>query len=160
MSMSGAATARTPKEKSFNAFRSVALDSGSKQVPSYMAPTIGAVVKKKEELETGRVDIKEHLRGGDRVNSKNRSISNGSMRRLSRTLNQSQSLGQWRPTSIRDKSLDKSFATPLASREPTGWVALGDSTKSPASTSMTRSSEQALINRLFVEGQQKKALKK
>lgn len=137
--MSGAATARTPKEKSFNAFRSVAVESGSKQAPRYMAPTIGAVVKKKEELETGRVDIKEHLRGGDRGNSKNRSISNGSMRGLSRTLNQSHSLGsQWRPTSIRDKSLDKSFATPLASKEPTGWVALGESTKSPASTSMTR----------------------
>jgi hypothetical protein len=44
-----------------------------------MAPTIGAVVKKKEELETGRVDMKEHLRGGDRVNSKHRSTSNNSI---------------------------------------------------------------------------------
>jgi hypothetical protein len=87
--MSGAATARTPKEKSFNAFRSVGLDGGAKQVPRYMAPTIGAVGKTKEERETGRVDIKEHLRGGDRANSKNRSISNSSMRAMSKTLNQS-----------------------------------------------------------------------
>ena len=42
-----------------------------------MAPTIGKVVKQKEEIETGRVDITEHLRKNDR--SKNRSISNNSL---------------------------------------------------------------------------------
>jgi hypothetical protein len=91
MSMSGPLTSRTPKEKSFNAFGSVRLESGSKQLPRYMAPTIGAVGKTREERETGRVDIKEHLRSGERPDSKNRSISNSSMRGMSRTLNQSSS---------------------------------------------------------------------
>ena len=142
--MSGPLTSRTPKEKSFNAFGSVRIESGSsKQLPRYMAPTIGAVGRTREERETGRVDIKEHLRSGDRTDSKNRSLSNSSMRGMSRTLNPSSSLGQWRPTSIRDKSLDKSFATPLATKGPTGWVELGENRKSPdaKSTSMTRSSE-------------------
>ena len=139
--MTGPLTTRAPKEKSFNAFGSVRLESGSaKQLPRYMAPTIGAVAKTREERERGRVDIKEHLRSGDRTDSKNRSLSNSSMRGMSRTLNPS-SLSQWRPTSIRDKSLDKSFATPLATKEPTGWVELGDHRNDVKSTSMTRSTE-------------------
>lgn len=46
-------------------------------MPRYMAPTIGKVVKQKDEVETGRVDITEHLRSNDR--SGRRSISNNSL---------------------------------------------------------------------------------
>ena len=44
-----------------------------------MAPTIGAVSKKKEEGETGNVIISDHLRGGQSGSKMNRSASNTSI---------------------------------------------------------------------------------
>jgi hypothetical protein len=75
-----------------------------------MAPTIGGIQKKKDEMDpTGIVDISNNLRDGGRNSAAklNRSSSNTSMLGQSRIAKNN--VKNWNPTSIRDKSLDASF---------------------------------------------------
>jgi hypothetical protein len=55
-----------------------------------MAPTIGAVSKKKEEGQTGNVNMADHLRDGVSGSKMNRSASNTSILGQSKMMNQSQ----------------------------------------------------------------------
>ena len=77
-----------------------------------MAPTIGAIVKKKEDGESGNVDLSNNLRDGRNsvaAPKMNRSSSNTSMLGQSKIINNQRPVKNWNPTSIRDKSLDASF---------------------------------------------------
>ena len=149
-----------------------------------MAPTIGKVNKEKHQDNNDKTELDVHLRKSDTKNYESmknlgnrvsaiRATSNNSNYTSQNTANRFSSAKvpstperkqqSWKPTAVRDKSLDKSFALIVQSQNESNMVKYQDKndlTSDSKNKSLTRVGEESLINRLYKEDLSKQSAKK
>jgi len=156
-------------DKSIN--RELSQSTIDQKMPRYMAPTIGKVNKEKHQDNSDRKELESHLRKSDKNYESMKNLGNrASATRATSSNSQSiinrfstnkvpstpeRKIQAWKPTAVRDKSLDHSFAMIVQSQNESNMVSYkmdkNDKTSDSTTKSLTRGGEESLVNRLYKE---------
>lgn len=171
-------------DKSIN--RELSQSTIDQKMPRYMAPTIGKVNKEKHQDNSDRKELESHLRKSDKNYESMKNLGNKASAkntgRATSSIIQSNSqsiinrfstnkvpstperkIQAWKPTAVRDKSLDHSFAMIVQSQNESNMVSYkmdkNDKTSEQKTKSLTRGGEESLVNRLYKEDLNKQSAK-